>query len=127
MYWNIRFCSKFLNYSAGSVALFRYISGTTQKLGQQSGTTSLNPADQTVGEHKVGRQNTEQPKARRAVTPRAVWDEIRLVYDISRETLAEMALRFRVSVSAIQYRAKKEGWLPRRPRKGLFGLARKIF
>ena len=82
------------------------------------GTTSLNPADQTVGEDRAGRQNTEQSKSRRAATPQALWDQIRLAYEMSRETLAELALRFRVSVSAIQYRAKKEGWLPRRPRKG---------
>ena len=82
------------------------------------GTTSLNPAEQTVGEDNTGRQNSKHSSSKRSATPQAIWDEIRMAYEMSRETLAQLAIRFGVSVSAIQYRAKKEGWLPRRPRKG---------
>ncbi|MEM6496113.1 MAG: hypothetical protein AAF709_05235, partial [Pseudomonadota bacterium] len=50
--------------------------------------------------------------------PLAIWDQIRVAYETSRETIAQMAKRFAVSPGAIQYRSRKEGWLPRRVARG---------
>ena len=82
------------------------------------GQTSLNPAEAHVGGVIADNAKSEQSKPKRSVTPQAIWEQIRVAYETSRETVAQLAKRFAVSPGAIQYRSRKEGWLPRRVRKG---------
>ncbi|MEM8975273.1 MAG: hypothetical protein AAGD43_24695 [Pseudomonadota bacterium] len=80
--------------------------------------SSLNPAEAHVGSSIADNQSSEQSKPKRSVTPQAIWDQIRIAYETSRETVAQLAKRYAVSTGAIQYRSRKEGWLPRRIAKG---------
>ena len=76
--------------------------------------TSLNPAEPVSGDEDAASENSEHLKPKRLATPQAIWDQVRIAYETSRETIAQLAWRFGVSTGAIQYRSRKEGWLPRR-------------
>ncbi len=76
--------------------------------------SSLNPAEAAIGIANADSEDPENSKPRRLATPQVIWDQIRIAYETSRETIAQLGRRFDVSVGAIQYRSRKEGWLPRR-------------
>ena len=81
------------------------------------GRSSLGPAEDAPDSLEVGGKTSEKLKPNRVALSRSVWDQIRIDYETSRETIAQIARRFGVSRGAISHRSRTEGWLPRRTRK----------
>jgi hypothetical protein len=51
-----------------------------------------------------------------AAKPQVLWDDVRLAYENSPETIAAIAERFGISRRSLSYQAKVKGWRQRRPK-----------